>query len=81
MALMTRAEFQIAVEDILKVPRGSLKETDSRDTLENWSSFVDVEILEFVAQRFGIEPEADLMEAETFGDLVRMLEQKRAFAL
>jgi len=80
MALMTRAEFQTAVEDILKVPRGSLKESDSRDTVESWSSFVDVEILEFVVQRFGLEAEADLMEAETFGDLVRLLEQKEAFA-
>ena len=77
---MTRIEFQHAVEDILKVPRGSLKETDSRDTIETWSSFSDVEIVEFIERTFGVAPEAELMEAETFGDILKNLEHKRVFA-
>jgi len=77
---MTRTEFQGAVEDILKVPRGSLKPSDSRETIEAWSSFADVEIVEVIEQKLGIEPEADLMEADTFGDLLRQLDARRAFA-
>jgi acyl carrier protein len=77
---MTRIEFQHAVEDILKVPRGSLKETDSRETIESWSSFSDVEIVEFIEAKFGVEPEADLMEADTFGDILKNLESKQVFA-
>jgi acyl carrier protein len=76
---MTRIEFQHAVEDILKVPRGSLKETDSRDTIEGWSSFSDVEIVEFIEREIGVEPDADLMEAETFGDILKILDNKRVF--
>ena len=76
---MTRAEFQSAVEDILKVPRGSLKPSDSRDTIQAWSSFADVEIVEFIEQNMGLEPEAALMEAESFGDLLSELDARHAF--
>jgi hypothetical protein len=77
---MTRTEFQEGVEDILKVPRGSLKDTDSRDTIEAWSSFSDLDIVEFIQHNFGFEPDADFMEAESFGDILRMLENKRVFS-
>lgn len=76
---MTRIEFQHAVEDILKVRRGTLKETDGRDTIEEWSSFTDVEIVELIEQSFGVVPEADLLEADTFGDILRNLDDKRVF--
>jgi hypothetical protein len=76
---MTRIEFQHGVEDILKVPHGSLKETDSRETVKTWSSFTDVDIVEFVESKFGVEAEADLMEAETFGDILRNLDSKGVF--
>ena len=76
---MTRMEFQHGVEDILKVPHGSLKETDSRDTVKTWSSFSDVDIVEFIERKLGVEAEAELMEAETFGAILKNLESKRAF--
>jgi hypothetical protein len=76
---MTRLEFQHAVEDILEAPHGSLKETDSRDTVETWSSFVDVDIIGLIERNFDVEPEADLMEAETFGHILRILEAKKVF--
>lgn len=75
---MTKAEFRAGVEDILAVPRGSLKDSDSRDTIESWSSVADVQIVTYVSSELGMEPEAELIEAETFGDLVRKLEQMRA---
>jgi acyl carrier protein len=76
MALMTRADFQAGVEDILAVPRGTLKDTDSRDTVESWSSIADVQIVTYLSSELGIEPDAELIEAETFGDLVKKLEER-----
>lgn len=77
--MMTRLEFQNALEVIFKVPRGSLKGTDSRDTIEGWESFADVDILNLIEKEFGIEAEAVIAEAETYGDLVKVLESKGVF--
>jgi acyl carrier protein len=77
---MTRLEFQNAAEDLFKVPHGSLKPTDSRDTIKTWESFVDVDLLNLIEKEFGIEAESEIMEQETFGDLVRLLESKGAFS-
>jgi acyl carrier protein len=76
---MTRLEFQNALEDLFKVPRGSLKATDSRETIEGWESFADVDVLNLIEKQFGIEAEAAIAEAETYGDLVKVLESKGAF--
>ncbi len=80
MAIVTKADFQAVVEDILEVPRGSLQDGDSRDSIESWSSVADVQIVTYLASELGIEPDAELIEAETFGDLVRKLEQMRVLS-
>jgi acyl carrier protein len=76
---MTRFAFLFLLEDILGVPRGSLKESDTRDTIAGWSSIADVQILTSIASEFGIEPDAPLMEAESIGDLLCVLEGRSAF--
>ena len=76
---MTRSSFYTLLEDILQVPHGSLKESDSRATVSTWSSLADVQILTVVSSEFGIEPDAPLMEAVTVGELVRLLEARNAF--
>ena len=73
---MTRAEFKSSVEDIFGVRPGTLKESDTRDTIEGWTSVADVQILTLVSTEMGIEPEAELIEAETFGDMVDRLVEK-----
>jgi acyl carrier protein len=78
---MTRSEFQTAVEEILELPHGSLKDNDSRETIPSWSSVADVQIVTYIASELAIEPDAELIEAETFGDLVRKLEEKRALVV
>lgn len=77
--LMTKLEFQNAAEDLFKVPRGSLKPSDSRDTIKSWESFVDVDLLNLIQKEFGIEAESEILEQETFGDVVKLLESKGAF--
>jgi acyl carrier protein len=77
---MTRSGFRAALEEILSVPAGSLLDSDSRDTLAEWSSLADVKILATITSEFGIEPDAEMMEAETAGDLIAILEDRGAFS-
>ena len=76
---MTRTSFQQALEEILDVPRLSLKDTDSRDTLPGWTSIADVHILTMIEAEFGLEPDAELLGAETIGGLIGILEDRGAF--
>jgi acyl carrier protein len=57
-----------------------LQDSDSRDTIESWSSIADVQIVTYLSSELGIEPDAELIEAETFGDLVKKLEELRVLA-
>jgi hypothetical protein len=41
--------------------------------------FADVDVLNLIEKQFGIEAEAAIAEAETYGDLVKVLESKGAF--
>jgi acyl carrier protein len=77
---MTRSGFRAVLEDILSVPRGSLMDADSRDTVEAWSSLADAQILASITSEFGLEPEAELLEAETVGELLNLLEQRRVLS-
>lgn len=74
--MTTVPEFQTAVEDILDVPRGSLKESDSRDTVPGWSSMADALIAAWLSSECNLEPDAELMEAETFGEMLKHLKSK-----
>lgn len=78
--IMTCSSFHAVLEDILQMPHGALKESDSRATIGTWSSLADVQILTVVSSEFGIEPDAALMEAETVGDLIRLLQARNAFS-
>jgi len=77
---MTKLEFQHTFEDLVKLPHGSVQLTDSRATIKAWESFVDVDLLVIIEKELNIQVEAEIMEQETFGDLVRLLESKGAFA-
>jgi acyl carrier protein len=76
---MTKASFQSALEEIFDIPKGSLQSTDSRDTVEGWTSIADVQVLTTISTEFGLEPDADLLQAETVGDLLQALQEKGAF--
>ena len=76
---MTRDEFQKVLEARLKMPQGSLKPSDSRATIESWGSFVDVDLIFLIEKEFGIEAESEILEQETFGELLRLLESRGAF--
>ena len=76
---MTATAFRNSLEEIFGAPRGSLKDSDTRDTVEGWTSLADVQVLSVISSEFGIEPDADILEAESTGDLIRVLHDKGAF--
>jgi hypothetical protein len=74
---MTRPAFKTLLEEILKVPPGSLKETDTRETVENWSSLVDVEIMTIIGSELGVD--AETLEYESIGELLDLLHGQQVF--
>lgn len=76
---MTRTNFVRALEEILGLERRTLREDNSRDSLEQWTSLADVQIFTLIESEFGIEPTEELLSAETVGDLLRILHKLGAF--
>ena len=74
---MTRTAFKSLLEEILRVPPGSLAESDTRETVENWSSLVDVEIMTIIGSELGVD--AELLEYETVGEFLDLLEGQQVF--
>ena len=74
---MTKASFKSLLEEILMVPSGGLADSDGRESVGNWSSLADVEILTVISSELGIE--ADALEYETVGELLDHLDNRGAF--
>jgi acyl carrier protein len=76
---MTRTNFLRALEEILGLDRRTLRVEDSRDTINQWTSLADVQIFSLIETEFGIEPNDELITAETVGDLLRILQNHDVF--
>ena len=76
---MTRSGFLRAIEEMLGVATRTLREEDSRRTVAQWTSLADVQIFSLITSEFDIEPDNELIEAETVGDLLRVLESRGCF--
>ena len=57
----------------------TLRKEDSRETLTQWTSLADVQIFTLITSEFGIEPDGELIEADTVDDLLRVLDSRGAF--
>jgi hypothetical protein len=77
---MTKAAFRSVLEEMLSVPHGTLKDDDTRDTVRDWSSLVDVQIMTVIASELQMEEDPDLLACESVGDLLDQLDQRGAFA-
>lgn len=76
---MTRSGFLRAMEEIMGVAARTLRESDSRDTIAEWTSLADVQIFSLITSELGIEANNELIEAETVGDMLRVLQSSGAF--
>lgn len=77
---MTKDAFIATLEETLGVPPRVLRPTDTRETVKGWSSLTDVTILTIIFSELGIEAEDDLLDYKSVGDLLAILDRKRAFA-
>ena len=77
---MTKVAFRTLIEEVLNVPPGTLTDADSRNSVEDWSSLVDVQILAMIASELGVQPDQQLQEYDTVGDLLDLLERRGALA-
>ena len=48
--------------------------------VEAWSSLADAQILTSITSEFGLDPEAELLEAETIGDLLNILDLRQVLS-
>lgn len=76
---MTRTDLLRALEEILGLDRRTLREEDSRETINQWTSLADVQIFTLIETEFRIEPDDELITAETVGDLLRILQNRGVF--
>ncbi len=77
---MTRNAFIATLEETLGVPRRALRPADTRESITGWSSLIDVTILTIIFSELGLEAEEDLLEYRSVGELLEILDRKRAFA-
>lgn len=76
---MTKSAFVAILEELMSLPLGALKESDTRATVSGWSSLVDVQIVSLVSEQFGFEMDEELLEYDSIGCLLAILENKQAF--
>jgi acyl carrier protein len=76
---MTRTNFVHALEEIFGLERRTLREDSGRETVDEWTSVADVQIFSLIESEFGIEPNEQLIGAETVGELLRVLQDHGAF--
>jgi hypothetical protein len=76
---MTRAAFRSMLEEIFSVPPGSLQNSDTRETVKDWSSLVDVQIMTVIGSDLALEEDPELMSFDSVGELLDELEQRGAF--
>ena len=67
------------LEEILAVPPGLLQDSDTRETLEDWSSLVDVQIMTVIGSELALDDDPELMSFDSVGELLAELEQRNAF--
>jgi hypothetical protein len=77
---MTKPAFLRTLEEILGTAPGQLQATDTRQTIPGWSSLIDVTILTVIFSELGIEAENDLLDYQSVGDLLGILERLNAFS-
>ena len=67
------------LEEVLSVPPGLLQDSDTRETVEDWSSLVDVQIMTVISSELALDEDPELMSFESVGELLDELEQRNAF--
>lgn len=75
---MTKAGFRSMMEEVLSVPTGTLKDSDTRDSVPDWSSLCDVQIMAMVSSELRIHPDQEIQSFQSVGELLKTLERRGA---
>ena len=67
------------LEEILSVPPGLLQDSDTRETVNDWSSLVDVQIMTVMGSELALDEDPELMSFDSVGELLDELDQRNAF--
>jgi hypothetical protein len=67
------------LEEIFSVPPGSLQDSDTRETVKDWSSLVDVQIMTVMGSELALDEDPELMSFDSVGELLDELELRGAF--
>jgi hypothetical protein len=76
---MTRTAFRSMLEEILSVAPGSLQDSDTRETVQDWSSLLDVQIMTVLGSELALDEDPELISFDSVGELLDELEQRGAF--
>ena len=76
---VTRTAFIAVLEELMSVPPGTLKGSDTRASVQGWSSLVDVQILSLISEQFGHEMDSELFDYESIDKLLDALDDRQAF--
>ena len=66
------------LEEMFSVPPGSLQDSDTRETVKDWSSLVDVQIMTVIGSELALEEDPELISFDSVGELLDELEQRGA---
>ena len=77
---MTKRRFRSMLEELLSVPAGALRDSDTRETIPTWTSLVDVQIAVVLDSELGLQEEAEILDYNTVGELLAALDERGAFA-
>jgi acyl carrier protein len=76
---MTRNGFRELIADLLGTTAAHLPDATEKESVESWSSLVDVQIASAIQAELGAEPTAEMLEAPTVGQLLDLLEAASLF--
>jgi acyl carrier protein len=76
---MTRNGFHELIADLLGVSASQLPDITEKESVESWSSLVDVQIATAIQTELGAEPTPEMLEADTLGGLLNLLEAAGLF--
>jgi acyl carrier protein len=74
---MKTEAFVAMLEDVLRVPKGSLRMEDGPKTVETWDSLGGVTILAVIDQELHFEPSDELVsKSSTVGHIIEVLKSQ-----
>ena len=67
------------LEEMLSVSPGFLQDSDTRETVKDWSSLVDVQIMTVMGSELALDEDPELISFDSVGELLDELDQRSAF--